>query len=98
MMPMLILAVLLQCFDQYSTLVLIQHGGIEANPLAVWLFGLVGVEWAIILLKTIGVGVVCFIAYICDERKGAKVLGLINAYYLILLGSFNFRFLWRIYG
>lgn len=92
---MLILAVLLQAFDQYSTLVLIQHGGVEANPLAIWLSGLVGVEWAIILLKTIGVGLVCFIAYICDERRGVKILGLINAYYLILLGTFNFRYLLR---
>lgn len=97
MMPMLILAVLLQCFDQYSTLVLIQHGGIEANPLAVWLFGLVGFERAIILLKTLGVGVVCFIAYICDERRGVKILGLINAYYLVLLGAFNFRYILRIF-
>ncbi len=97
MMPMLILAVLLQCFDQYSTLVLIQHGGIEANPLAVWLFGLVGFEWAIILLKTLGVGVVCFIAYICDERRGVGILGLVNIYYLVLLGGFNFRFLLRVF-
>ena len=97
MMLMLIVAVLLQCFDQYSTLVLIQHGGIEANPLAVWLFGLVGVEGAIILLKTLGVGIVCFIAYICDERRGVKILGVINAYYLVLLGAFNFRYILRIF-
>jgi len=95
---LLCLAVALQVADGWSTLFLFQYGGTEANPLAVWLFGIVGVEWAIILLKTLGVGVVCFIAYICDERKGWKVLGLINAYYLILLGSFNFRYLWRVYG
>ena len=96
MMPMLIVAVLLQCFDQYSTLVLIQHGGIEANPFVVWLFGLVGVEQTIILLKTLGVGVVCFIAYICDDGRGVKILGLLNAYYLVLLGAFNFRYLWKV--
>jgi hypothetical protein len=93
---LLLIAVLLQAFDQYSTLVLFQHGGIEANPLAVWMFGIMGVEWAIILLKTIGVAIVCFIVYICDERKSVKILGLINVYYFILLGAFNFRYLLRV--
>ncbi|MDY0312484.1 MAG: DUF5658 family protein [Desulfobacterales bacterium] len=94
---LLLIAVLLQGFDQYSTLVLFQYGGIEANPLAVWLFGIIGVEWTIILLKTIGVGVICLIVYICDERKSVKILGLINVYYFILLGAFNFRYLLRVF-
>jgi hypothetical protein len=93
---LLLIAVLLQAFDQYSTLVLVQYGGTEANPLAVWMFGMMGVEWTIILLKTLGLGIVCFIAYICDDRKSAKVLGLINVYYFILLGAFNFRFLLKV--
>ena len=78
MMLMLIVAVLLQCFDQYSTLVLIQHGGIEANPLACWLFGFSDAGSVVIALKYLGAAVVCFIAWICGDERGAKVLGVID--------------------
>ena len=98
-MPMLILAVLLQCFDQYSTITMLQSGGVaEANPLAAWWMESVGIVHGTMGLKMFGVAAVCMVAYLCDERRGVKILGILNAYYLILLGSFNFRFLWRIYG
>ena len=95
-MPMLILAVLLQCFDQYSTITLLQHGGVfEANHLAAWWMESVGVVYGTMGLKLFGVAAVCMVAYLCDERRGVRILGVLNAYYLILLGAFNFRYLWR---
>ena len=95
---MLIVAVLLQCFDGYSTITMLQYGGVfEANPLAAWWMGSVGIVHGTMGLKMLGVAGVCMVAYLCDERRGVKILGVLNAYYLILLGAFNFRYLLRVF-
>ena len=49
-----ILIVALNMLDAFFTLLLLSHGGEEANPVALWLLN-VG-PWAFILAKTIGIG------------------------------------------
>lgn len=94
---LLLVAVLLQAFDQWSTLVLLQHGGVEASPIPVWCISAFGASCAVIGLKTLAVGLVCGIYWLCrGGEKAARILGLVNAYYLILLGWFNFRYILRV--
>ena len=96
---LLCLAVALQVFDGWSTLFLFQYGGTEANPLAAWLFGLLGAERTIIFFKYLGAAIVCFIAWIWHDERGARALAVIDGYYLVLLGAFNFRYVLKVtYG
>jgi len=92
---LLCLAVALQVFDGWSTLFLLQYGGTEANPLAAWLFTFMGAKGAVLFLKHLGVASVCFIAWIWHDERGAMALAVIDAYYLVSLGVFNFRYVLR---
>jgi hypothetical protein len=93
-LALLIAGVLLQCFDQYSTLALIPHGGIEANPVGVYLMGTLGLIPATVAMKTLVVGIPCEI--VRHYRSGiiaVKTLAVLDGYYLILLSAFNLRLL-----
>ena len=93
---LLCLAVALQVFDGWSTLFLFQYGGTEANPLAAWLFTFMGAKGAVLFLKHLGVAIVCFIAWIWHDERGARALAVIDGYYLVLLGIFNFRYVLKV--
>ena len=97
-MPMLLTGVALQAFDQWSTLFLLSHGCAEAMlipALCIFLFGAVP---AIIGLKTLSVGLLCLIAYMCKPKDACRLLGALNVYYAVLLATFNARFMGVIYG
>ena len=93
---LLCLAVALQVFDGWSTLFLFRFGGTESNPLACWLFEFFDAADTVIALKYLGAAVVCSIAWICGDERGAKTLAVIDGYYLLLLGSFNFRYVLKV--
>lgn len=80
-----ILIVALNMLDAFFTLLLLSHGGEEANPIALWLLN-VG-PWAFILAKTLGIGACTILLVMIKNFRGARVgLGLVLAVYLLLLG------------
>lgn len=80
-----ILIVALNMLDAFFTLLLLSHGGEEANPIALWLLN-VG-PWAFILAKTLGIGLCTGLLVMIKNFRGARVgLGLVLAVYLMLLG------------
>jgi hypothetical protein len=80
-----LLIVALNMLDAFFTLLLLSHGGEEANPVALWLLN-VG-PWAFILAKTIGIGLCTMLLVMIKNFRGARVgLGIVLAVYLLLLG------------
>ena len=77
----LALLLVLSAIDAALTIAIIKRGGRELNPVLAKLMGKVGVEWALLIVKLAGVGVVWALGPI---PTGAQYV-LLAAYALVCL-------------
>jgi hypothetical protein len=71
---LLVLAVLaLNLLDAWFTLLFLSHGGKELNPIVQAVLDMGGHPWPFVLMKTVGIGILCGFLAITKHFRSARI-------------------------
>ena len=92
----MVLAILaLNLLDAWFTLLFLQHGGKELNPLVQAVLDLGDDPWPFLLMKTAGIGVLCAYLTLAKNFRSARIgLWFVLAGYTALLGWHLYLVTW----
>lgn len=83
--------VALNLLDAWFTLLFLSHGGQEMNPLVQYVLDLGGHPWPFLLLKTVGIGLLCAFLVVTKHFRSAR-FGL-----WFVLGGYSVLLAWHFY-
>ena len=88
---LLVIFILLQIFDVWSTNRILSYGGVELNKIMAWIMSKFGVLPSLVITKSI----ICILAFLVVVKYSSTAipisLAIINAWYVFILYKYNFR-------
>lgn len=92
---MVVAILALNLLDAWFTLVFLSHGGKELNPMVQAVLDLGSHPWPFLLLKTVGIGVLCGYLTLAKNFRSARIgLWLVFLGYAALLGWHFYLWSW----
>ena len=83
----------LNIFDVFSTLVVLKHGGLEANPIMLWLMNKIGELPAMLSMKFLFIGLLVWAGFKAADKQyqlsNREFIAVISAY-TILIGFYSY--------